>query len=232
MCPNTGSSASAEPGSRGHRSAIRVAGVDATGGGWVAIVLEDGRFAQDLVLRPVETDFAELAGVQVIAIDIPIGFGPRAADRLARGCLKGSGSSVFGIPAEASFRGPFGPGLGISAQAHALGPRIRHVTGLARADVPGRFREVHPEVSFRAMNEGRPLAGTKRSAAGSLQRIDLLRQEGIDLAGLTGAAPQPLHDVLDAAAAAWTAHRVACGTATCLPDPPETLEGLPVAIWY
>ncbi|NUP38908.1 MAG: DUF429 domain-containing protein, partial [Streptomyces sp.] len=43
----------------------------------------------------------------------------------------------------------------------------------------------------------------------------------------------PPDDVLDAAAAAWSAHRIALGTAASLPDPPETTrDGLPVAIWY
>ncbi|MFD8862917.1 DUF429 domain-containing protein, partial [Streptomyces sp. NPDC059590] len=43
----------------------------------------------------------------------------------------------------------------------------------------------------------------------------------------------PPDDVMDAAAAAWSAHRIALGTAVSLPDPPETTrDGLPVAIWY
>ena len=208
---------------------MRVAGIDGTRGGWVAIVLEDGRFAGDLVLRPVETDFAVLEAVEVIAIDVPIGFGPRAADRLARTRLKGAGSGVFTIPAEAALAGSFGPGRGISAQAHALGPRIRHVTRLARAD--GRLHEVHPELSFRAMNGGRPLAGTKRSAAGSRERAGLVRRGGIDLRRLASAGTAPLHDVLDAAAAAWTAHRIGLGAAECLPCPPELVGDVPVAIW-
>src|SRR5262249_46661094 len=152
-------------------------------------------FAGDLVLRPVETDFAALKAVDVIAIDVPIGFGPRAADRLARTRLKGAGSSVFTIPAEAAFAGSFGPGRGISAQAQALGPRIRQGPSLPRPD--SRLHEVHPELSFRAMNGGRPLAGTKRSAAGSRQRAELVRRRGIDLRRLASAATVPLHDVLD-----------------------------------
>ena len=52
---------------------MRVVGVDSTKGGWIAVALEDGRFAEDYVLRPLETDFSELGDAQVIAIDIPIG---------------------------------------------------------------------------------------------------------------------------------------------------------------
>jgi predicted RNase H-like nuclease len=39
--------------------------------------------------------------------------------------------------------------------------------------------------------------------------------------------------VLDAAAAAWSADRIATGTAKALPDPPElTTAGRRIAIWY
>lgn len=221
-----------------HRS-VRVAGVDGTKGGWIAIVLDRGRFAGAYRL-PLETRFDELDDVSVIAIDVPIGYGPREADKAARAYLPGMSSTVFTTPTRAQLDAPFGPGLGVSAQAHALGRRIIHVTKLARSDT--RLREVHPEVSFRAMNGGKALA-SKKSARGVLERMRLLREHGIDL--LDAAAPAPIgelldaaaegasiDDVLDAAAAAWSAHRIALGEARSLPDPPEWIDGRPVAIWY
>jgi predicted RNase H-like nuclease len=203
--------------------------VDGTKSGWVAVTVENGRFASDHVLQ-VETSFEELGDVDVIAIDVPIGFGPRDADVAARKFLKGAASTVFSTPSRELLERPFGPGLGISAQAHALGPRIRHVTRLAETDP--RIHEVHPEVSFRAMNGGRPLRYRKKSAGGALERIALLNREGIDLTPLTAAWAAPLDDVLDAAAAAWSAQRVARGKARSLPDAPDLVEGRPVAIWY
>jgi predicted RNase H-like nuclease len=209
---------------------MRVAGVDGTKGGWVAIVLENGRFAGDYLLRPVETAFDELSGAEIIAIDIPIGFGPREADRAARSFLTGSAGVVFPTPPRDVLEAPFGPGLGFPKQAHSLGPRILHVTELARRDA--RFREVHPEVSFRAMNGGRPLGHRKKSAAGALRRLELLRAVGIELTALRDAGSAPLDDVLDAAAAAWSAQRILTGAAKSLPDPPEEIDGYPVAICY
>jgi predicted RNase H-like nuclease len=209
---------------------VRVAGVDGTKAGWVAIVLKDGGFARDFLLRPIETNFAELSDAEVIAIDIPIGFGPREADRAARAFLTGSASVVFPTPPREVLAAPFGPGLRVSAQAHALGPRILHVTDLARRD--GRFREVHPEVSFRAMNGGQPLGDRKKSAAGALKRLELLQRAGIDLAEIRDSRSAPLDDVLDAAAAAWSAQRILTGAAKSLPDPPEQIDGYPVAISY
>lgn len=208
---------------------MRVAGVDGTNGGWVAVVLENGRFVDDNLL-PIDTDFAALRGADIIAVDIPIGFGPRKADEAARAFLSGAASTVFTTPTRELLETPFGPGLGISAQSHALGARIIRVTELARSDP--RLREVHPEVSFRAMNDGQPLGYRKKSAGGAFERIDLLERQGIAFPGLTEAAPAPLDDVLDAAAAAWTARRILAGEAKSLPDPPEEIEGYPVAIWY
>ncbi|TML97380.1 MAG: DUF429 domain-containing protein [Actinobacteria bacterium] len=209
---------------------MRVAGIDGTKGGWVAIVLEEGRFTGDFLCRPVQTDFGALADASVLAIDVPIGFGPRRADVAARTFLSGAASTVFATPPRELLEQPFGSGLGVSAQSHALGPRILHVTELAGRDP--RFHEIHPEVSFRAMNGGLALAHRKKSAGGALERSALLRVHGIELERLEQVASAPLDDVLDAAAAAWTAQRIATGTAGSLPDPPEVLDGSRVAIWY
>src|SRR5437762_906663 len=119
-----------------------VAGVDGSKGGWVAVVLIDGRFHEARLIDRIDSAFDELADVQRIAIDVPFGYGPRTADTLARGLV--GRSSVFAIPAQERFDMPFVKGGGISAQAYALGPRIRHVTALVRQNK--RFREVHPEV--------------------------------------------------------------------------------------
>jgi predicted RNase H-like nuclease len=209
---------------------VGVVGIDGTKGGWVGIELEDGRFVRDYLLRPETTDFRELGDAAVIAVDIPIGFGPRKADRAARAFLTGAASTVFATPSREVLTRPFGPGRGVSAQTHALGPRVVHVTALAERD--GRIHEAHPEVSFRAMNRGAPLAHRKKSAGGALERLALLREHGIELRRLHAAASAAIDDVLDAAACAWTAHRIAAGEARSLPNPPEVVDGRLVAIWY
>ena len=53
----------------------------------------------------------------------------------------------------------------------------------------------------------------------------------IELERLEEARTAPLDDVLDAAAAAWSAQRIAMSTAQSLPNPPEVVEGRPIAIW-
>jgi predicted RNase H-like nuclease len=82
------------------------------------------------------------------------------------------------------------------------------------------------------MNDGQAIPRRKKSAGGALQRIELLRRHGIELEDLGPAAGVPLDDVLDAAASAWSAHRIATGLARSIPHPPEMRDELAVAIWY
>jgi predicted RNase H-like nuclease len=82
------------------------------------------------------------------------------------------------------------------------------------------------------MNDGRALRHRKKSAGGVVERLALLRRHGIELGDLGSAAMAPIDDVLDAAAAAWSAWRIATGSARSLPEPPEQREGRAVAIWY
>ena len=186
-----------------------------------AVVLVGGCFLETRLI-------GEFSDIETVAIDVPIGYGPREADVLARELV--GGSSVFAIPAEERFDAPLAEGGGISAQAHAQGSRIRHVTAIAAHDE--RFREVHPEVSFMVINEMRRLKYQK-SAGGAFERLELLRKHGISIdlnpASLGAAATVPLDDLLGAAACAWTAARE---DVVSLLDPPEARDGLAVAIWY
>jgi predicted RNase H-like nuclease len=51
-----------------------------------------------------------------------------------------------------------------------------------------------------------------------------------DELGPAGQAPPD--DILDAAAVAWSAHRMAIGAASSHPNPPEEDDGSKIAIWY
>lgn len=81
-----------------------------------------------------------------------------------------------------------------------------------------------------------PLAYAKTTWAGAARRRALLRSAGIVLPDDLGSANSaPPVDVLDAAAVAWSAHRIATGHAGRLPaDAPDQLDdrGEPIAIWY
>jgi len=76
--------------------------VDGCRKGWIAIVLEDGRFAGAEFSSTFAELLTRLTDAQVIAVDIPIGLPegpePRAADVEARGLLGSRRSSVFTTP--------------------------------------------------------------------------------------------------------------------------------------
>jgi predicted RNase H-like nuclease len=92
-------------------------------------------------------------------------------------------------------------------------------------------RVVHPEISFAELGGGEPVAAGKKTWNGQMTRRALLGAAGIDLPDvLAGAGTVPADDILDAAAVAWTASRIARGRAS---SPPQFGEGgLPMAIWY
>jgi len=223
---------------------VRVLGVDGCKGGWVAVALEDGRFAGAWGAESI-TDVVDDEAT-VIGVDTSLGEttpGHRAADRAARRFISPRTSTVFPTPvlsalrlpsrAEASAHSVTVCGKGISSQAWGLrGFMLDARPHWERA--PDRVREVHPECSFRAI-AGRVVLTRKTGVDGREERLALLRSVGIDLEDTLQVRPAGVsaHDVLDAAAVAWTAHRIAAGTARSLPDPPERDDaGRAVAIWY
>ncbi|MBW3669832.1 MAG: DUF429 domain-containing protein [Actinobacteria bacterium] len=218
---------------------MEVVGLDACRSGWVGVVLEDGVFAGAVVAASAEEAIASCSPT-VVGVDIPIGttaIGRRACDVAARVFVGPRRHSVFpALPtsvmdaadyAEAAARCVAVSGQGLSKQSWVLVAKTREVAAL-RHHVGVPVHEVHPEVSFRAL-AGEPLRWAKTTWNGLALRRRLLAEAGIvvpDDVGAAGAAGPD--DVLDAAVVAWSAARIAAGTASSLPDPPE--DG--IAIWY
>ncbi|MGC9670602.1 DUF429 domain-containing protein [Planosporangium sp. 12N6] len=225
---------------------IRVLGVDACRAGWVAVELRDGVFA-GAHLHLALAELLDAAGEPAaVGVDIPLGLldtGWRRADTLAAGRLGPRRSSVFRVPPRAVWEiEPYAAanaycrtlpgGAGFSVQAYGLRAKLLEANACADS---GRYRlyEVHPEVSFATL-AGAHLPYPKHTWAGHALRRRLLDGAGIAVPDDLGAAGRAgPDDVLDAAAAAWSAHRIATGRGGSLPDPPEVNErGQRLAIWY
>jgi predicted RNase H-like nuclease len=212
-----------------------VAGVDACRGGWIAIVLDDGRFADALFASGFARLLDGLARAAAVGVDIPIGLpdeGPRAADLAARAFVGPRRGSVFPTPPRAALLAATYAEArqvlpSLSAQSFALGRKILEVEGC----IEERVFEVHPEVSFAAL-AGRHLRHSKRSWNGQMERRRLLSAAGVVLPEELAAGEAAADDVLDAAIAAWSAARRANGEAATLPVGPPLQDGRPVAIWY
>lgn len=222
--------------------AARALGVDAAGKhGWVGVVVDADGFAGACTGSLLE--ILDGAGdVAAIGVDIPIGDGPgrHLVDTAARKVLGPRAPSVFSPPplwaldhgdhAAANLALVAEGRPRVSRQAWNLLPKMREAFDLAERD--GRVHEVHPEVSFRMMAAD-PLAWPKLSWNGLRQRQALLAGEGIVLSDeLKAIGTVAADDLLDAAAVAWSARRIASGDARSLTDPPQRHDGRDVAIWY
>lgn len=221
--------------------------MDACKAGWVGILLSGEQpqcfFAATIaaVVAQAEAD----GPLAAVGVDMPIGLpdaGRRTADVLAKQAIGPLRASVFMTPVRAALRARDHAtasalntelaGEGVSQQAFALRHKVFEVEQLL-ASTSLRVVEVHPEASFARMNGG-PLRERKSTWAGAEVRRLLLADQGIPLFGDLGAAGRSagVDDILDAAAAAWSARRVATGEAVSLPDPPEAFsDGRPAAIW-
>lgn len=224
---------------------MSVVGVDACKKGWVVVALGDGR--PIVYFIPTINELVDVVpDVTTIAIDIPIGLpeaGRRAADRLAYNLVGPRRSSVFFVPVRDALKtDDFDDAnrishdrsqRGVSKQAHSLRKKILEVDDWLKT-APCEVREVHPEVSFFEMLRG-PLEYSKRSWAGMNLRRMALQREGIDLDGILDLAGEKagVDDLLDAAAAAWSARRIDMGIQGSLPNPPERgRRGELQAIWF
>ncbi|MFJ2955527.1 DUF429 domain-containing protein [Streptomyces sp. NPDC087270] len=226
---------------------MNVLGIDACGKqGWIGIRLAAGVFDSSLVEAILKALIARVGECDVVVVDMPLGLldrGWRAADIQARAYLGARRSSVFLTApkvvwdeadyAAASTACLTITGKKISQQAWALASKRREAY-MCWINDPDRIHEVHPEVSFQAMAGGTPLSHSKRSWRGQAVRRALLTAAGIPLSDELGEAGSvPTDDVLDAAAAAWSAHRIAVGTAQRMPATAERdAAGRLVAIWY
>ena len=222
-----------------------VAGVDACRDGWVSVLLdrpETGAVPRVEVAGDFATLLDRIGPVEAIGVDIPIGLpqtGFRELDLEARRQAGPRGRSVFITPPRAALEAEDHAeavkiarrltGQGISRQTHGLREKIFQVEASLESD-PAAVFEVHPELSFAAMR-GSPADWPKRSWNGMMERRGLLEREGICLPSeLPRIGTTAADDVLDAAAAAWTARRIAAGRHHTVPELPERIGGRLVAI--
>jgi predicted RNase H-like nuclease len=234
-----------------HNGVMRVTGIDGCRGGWVAVTLTTRATAGPLEAAPLTVgvtvaphlDDLGLAGT--VGVDMPLGLLPngwRSADLLARRALGRRGCCVFAIPprpvwaetayADANRRCRELTGRGLSAQAWGLRTKLLDADCYRRV-AAHPLHEVHPELAFAAM-AGAPLAESKHSKAGLTVRQELLATVGITLPRAR-ALPRGIgeDDLLDAAAVAWSARRIAAGTAEILSDPAQRADdGTEIGIAY
>jgi predicted RNase H-like nuclease len=223
---------------------VAVLGVDGWRGAWVGARL-DGR-AVELLALPDAAAVLAVPDVEVVCIDMPIGLsddGVRLCDVEARRRLGRAGSSVFPTPvravlatddyaeARALSRAATDPPRAPSAQSFQLVRAIRSLDDALGDPPTDRVVEVHPELAFRALDPA--VRDPKGTARGMAQRLAALRTVMDVDAALLDAPPRvPAVDALDACAAAWSARRIADGTAECVGDGAIDARSRPMRICW
>jgi predicted RNase H-like nuclease len=175
-----------------------------------------------------------------LAIDIPIGLldGSRACDKAALKLLgQPRGTSVFAAPcraaltakshAEASAINRQKTGRGLSQQAFGIGSKIKQVDDAITPETQQWAVEVHPEVCFWALAGEQPMVRNKKTKEGVAERLTLLSLVFPQIERHLGSRPLRVgkDDLLDAAAAAWTALRRYRGEAKCVCTQSVTRRG-------
>ena len=222
-----------------------VAGVDGYRGGWVVVTapITGGASTVECVARLDPLIARVRAGeVRAAGIDMPIGLPSRtrrASDGQLRVHLGARRSSIFPTPPRAVLdavdyrdalaRARAATGVGLSKQAWNLVAKIRELDALMTPELQPRVSEAHPESSFAEL-AGKPLATRKSTREGREERTQLLLPSFPDVAEHLARHGGVAVDVLDAYAAAWTARRVADGTAKWFGDDERDARGLRMTV--
>lgn len=236
-------------------------GADWASNGWVAAELDEDAELEVGFYPTIWNLWHEYRGnAEQILVDIPIGLSEddrRECDEEARDHLGERWNSVFLTPvrdavetdnlerAKTVQKERKEADYSISNQAWAIVPRIREVDAFLRENEKAReiFRESHPEVCFRALNDDEAVPA-KSGDDGLEARRDLLDREtnvitddcdrAVAVLAEPDYAPRAADDdVLDAIVLAVTAKRVAEDEYSTLPeDPPEDEADLPMEIVY
>lgn len=223
-----------------------VVGVDGCRAGWMAVYAEGTELAWG-VFDSVAVLLNAFPGARVVLIDVPIGLpwsGCRArpCDVMARRAPgRARAPSVFPAPTrpaataasveEARARNLAEVGRSLSAQAWGICVKIAEVDGLLQAQpaLRWRVREVHPEVCFWALNDGRAMRHRKAERAGRDERLAVLARYEPRVPALvacmlaqTRRDAVQMDDVLDAAAGFVTGRWPVSGSKRCGASPRTT----------
>lgn len=230
-----------------------VVGVDGCLGGWLAMAYDSENGTLAPRFHPTLKELLDAyPGAASVAVDIPLGLlegAPRRCDIEARRALGPRRSSVFPAPdprivnalsyEDASALSRSLSGKGISWQAFGIFEKVAEANLLVTPTLQERVIEVHPELSFWALANGRPMEHPKRTPEGYDERRALLDAAFAGIAiplradARRLARPAVADDVLDAIVAVWTARRYAEGRSGRLPAEPQTdARGLRVEMVY
>jgi len=217
-----------------------IIGIDGCKSGWFSVWENQDKSIHSSVFSNLNElkNFFKNESQLIVGIDMPVVLSeviPRQADQLARKLLSKKASSVFTAPTPEMLDQPnyekaslvskklFGKSM--SLQSWYLFPKIRDVqTMIHHEDM--QIYEIHPELSFRAMNTEQVILESKKSPEGFAIRNSLLTMHFKnfifeDVRNQHARKDVMDNDILDALAVLWSAKRIQSNQASFLPQSPE-----------
>jgi len=217
-----------------------IIGIDGCKSGWFSVwENQDGNIKSSIFTNLNELkNFFKNESRLILGIDMPVVLSeviPRQADQLARKLLSKKASSVFTAPTPEMLNQPnyekaslvskrlFGKSM--SLQSWYLFPKIKDVqTMIHHEDM--QIYEIHPELSFRAMNNEQVILESKKTQEGFALRNALLSMHFKnfifeDIRNQHARKDVMDNDILDALAVLWSAKRIQSNQASYLPQAPE-----------
>ena len=217
-----------------------IIGIDGCKSGWFSVWENQDKSIHSAVFSNLNElkNFFKNESRLILGIDMPVVLSeviPRQADQLARKLLSKKASSVFTAPTpemldqsnyeKASLVSKRLFGKSMSLQSWYLFPKIKDVqTMIHHEDM--QIYEIHPELSFRAMNNEQVILESKKTHEGFALRNALLSMHFKnfifeDVRNQHARKDVMDNDILDALAVLWSAKRIQSNQASYLPQAPE-----------
>ena len=221
-----------------------VIGIDGCRAGWITTQVLDNQLISFKIIENLDDDYLKQSNLSHIGIDIPLRLshtGKRLAEIEARGLLKKRACTIFSPPTlnalrtknyidacEVNFKEC---GKRISKQSWNLFPKIKEAHNFLKNNLISKVGvfEVHPELSFMAMNDMNIIEASKKTDIGKEIRIELIQKFfptfSFELVRNKYKKNQVLDDdILDSISVLWSTQRIVDNIAQFVPKDPEKIN--------
>ena len=221
-----------------------VIGIDGCRAGWITTQILDNQLISFQIIENLNDDYLKQSNLSHIGIDIPLQLshtGKRLAEVEARALLKKRACTIFSPPTlnalraknyidacEVNFKEC---GKRISKQSWNLFPKIIEAHKFLENNSISKLGvfEVHPELSFMAMNDMNLVEASKKTDIGKEIRIKLIKKFfptfSFELVRNKYKKNQVLDDdILDSISVLWSTQRIVDNIAQFVPKDPEKIN--------
>ena len=221
-----------------------VIGIDGCRAGWITTKILNNQSISFQIIENLNDDYLKQSNLSHIGIDIPLELshtGKRLAEVEARGLLKKRACTIFSPPTlnalstknyidacEVNFKEC---GKRISKQSWNLFPKIIETHKFLENNSISKLEvfEVHPELSFMAMNDMNLVQASKKTDIGREIRIKLIQKFfpkfSFESVRNEYKKNQALDDdILDSVSVLWSTQRIVDNIANFVPKDPKRID--------